>query len=49
VADAAEDIIARATIDLNQALLAFRRGETGRAKENINEVLKSLGRFVEAL
>jgi len=49
MASAAEDIIARGTIDLNQALLAFRRGETDRAAKNIRDVLKSLGQFVEEI
>jgi len=49
VSEAIEEITARATIDLNQALLAFRRGETSRAHSNYSAVLKSIGELVDAL
>lgn len=49
VSEAVEEITARATIDLNQALLAFRRGETSRARSNYSAVLKSIGELVDAL
>lgn len=47
--DSLGELVARATIDLNQAFLAHLRGDTARRNKNIAAVIKSLKEFLEAV